>query len=375
MNRLLLTGGELLDSKAGYKYDKKDILIEDGFIKRIDDDLKDEAVSQEVDLTGYIISSGFIDIHTHVYYGKTVLGIDPDIIGLNNGVTTVFDAGSAGPENFDDFYEKVISKSDTSVYSLLNIARTGLEKPRYELADLDNIDLNEVKEVYFKNKEYIKGIKARASASTVGELGIKPIEMAKKVASELNIPLVVHIGNEPPKIDDVLSLLGKGDVITHTFHGKPNGILDKSGNIKESFLKARDRGVLFDVGHGTSSFNFNTAKCTIENGMKPDIISTDIYVDNYKGPVYSLETTVNKMLISGMNVEECINCVTYAPSHNFKLLNMGMLKEGYIGDLTVFKMAEEEREYTDSEGNVGRTELIIKTKYIVKNGEIREVFK
>lgn len=112
---------------------------------------------------------------------KTSLGIKADTVGVYNGVTSLFDAGSQGPVNFDDFRQNVILKNITDVYAFLNIAKTGLEKERYEIADLSDIDLDMVKDVYYKNKDFIKGIKVRASASCVGELGIKPVELAKGV--------------------------------------------------------------------------------------------------------------------------------------------------------------------------------------------------
>jgi dihydroorotase len=367
--RILIKGAKLLDISTGYKYLKKDVVIKDGLIDLISDDISYTPDMHLIEADGYILSPGFIDIHTHVYPNRTKLGIDADIVGIHKGVTTIFDAGSQGPENFNDFYENVILKNKTSVYSLLNIAKTGLEKERYEIADISNIDINLVKEVYEKNKEFIKGIKARASASTVGDLGMKPIELAKKVSKDINIPIMIHIGNFPPSIEDVLSILEEGDIITHTFHGKPNGIL-KDNKIKSSFIKARDRGVLFDVGHGTSSFNFKIFKTAAEEGFYPDFISTDIYVDNYKGPVYSLEHTINKMIGLGMTIEDCIYKVTYLPAKHFELRELGRLKVGFKADLTLFKVAEREDVYIDSERNLLKNRKSIDIHYILKDGEI-----
>lgn len=370
-NKLIIKNATILDINSGYKYEKRNIYIENGKIKKISDKeiLIDGATY--FDAEGYIVSPGFIDIHSHLYTA-TSLGIDADIVGINTGVTTIFDAGSCGPLNIDDFYESDIVKKTTDTYVLLNIAKTGLIKERYEIADLDNIDENLVYEAVKKYPNLIKGIKVRASASTVGTLGIKPIEIAKKIAIKAGLPLMVHIGNYPPKLDDVLDLLDKGDVVTHTYHGKVNGLLNNSKIIKKA-IEAKNRGILWDVGHGTSSFNFNTAKIAFKQGFYPNTISTDIYKSNYKYPVKSLADTINKLIALGLSVEECITKVTTNPSKVFNINGVGAIKIDYKADLTIFKIENKKLIYNDSDENKITSNMGIKVLYTVKNGEIYEL--
>lgn len=365
----LIKGARLLDISARFKYDNRDVLIKGDKIHAIEDNISLDSNMNWFRGEGYILSPGLIDIHTHVYPGRNVLGVKPDEVGINRGVTTVFDAGSQGPVNFHDFYENVIKKNKTNVFSFINLAKTGLEKERYEIADPSNIDTDMIKEVYHRYPQYIKGIKVRASASTVGNLGMKPIALAKKLSKELNIPLMVHIGNHPPKIDYILSILEKGDVVTHTYHGKPNGIFE-NGIIKESFINARKRGVLFDVGHGSSSFNFKIFKRALEEGFYPDFISTDIYIENLKGPVYSLQDTINKLIGLGMTVEDCIYKVTSFPANIFNLNNLGSIKIGYKADLTLFKINKEEKVYVDSNNKTLNVSENIDIHYLFKNGQL-----
>lgn len=370
-NMILIKDARLLDISAGFKYEKKDVLVKGDKIHAIEDNIALDSNMNWFKGEDYILSPGLIDIHTHVYPDRNVLGLNPDEVGINRGVTTVFDAGSQGPANFQDFHENVISKNKTNVFSFINLAKTGLEKERYEIADLSNIDTDMLKEVYHKYPQYIKGIKVRASASTVGDLGMKPIALAKKVSKELSIPLIVHIGNHPPKIDYVLSILEKGDVVTHTYHGKSNGIFE-NGSIKESFINARERGVLFDIGHGSSSFNFKIFKRAWEEGFYPDLISTDIYIQNLKGPVHSLQDTLNKLIGLGMTVEDCIYKVTSFPANIFNLNNLGSIKVGYKADLTLFKINKEEKIYVDSDENTLNISENIDIHYLFKNGELIE---
>lgn len=368
---ILLKNAKLLDLSSGYRYTKKDVLIKNDLIARIEDCIESTADTIEIDSEGFILSPGFIDIHTHVYPKRTKLGVKADTVGVFRGVTTLFDAGSQGPENFNDFFNEVIKKNKTSVYAFLNIAKTGLEKDRYEVSSLDNIDTYMVKEIYNGNKEFIKGIKVRASASTVGDLGMKPIEIAKSTSKELGIPLIIHIGNYPPYIDDVLGILEKGDVVTHTFHGKENGLFSDN-KIRTSFIDAKERGVLFDVGHGSSSFNFKVFEQALKEGFYPNFISTDIYIDNINGPVYSLECTINKMIALGLDIGKCILGVTYLPAKHFGLDKMGSIKVGYKADLTLFKINKNKKTYVDSDNNILQCSKNIESYMIIKNGEIIE---
>ncbi len=371
--KLLLKGGKILDIVSGYNLEIKDVLVDNGIITQISDDIVPAEGFEIVHLNGHIVAPGFIDIHTHVYTGNTSLGIDPDIIGLQTGCTTVFDAGSAGAKNFERFYKEIISKSKTRVLSLLNLASPGLEQERYELANYENIDIEALKETVTKYKGEIVGIKARASASTVGDLGIEPIKIAKQVAVEVGLPLVVHIGNAPPTIEEVLSILGQGDVITHCFHGKSNGLLDEKGLLKKETQEAIKRGVLFDVGHGTSSFSFKTAEKALKQGFIPDIISTDIYLQNYNGPVYSLVKTLEKFMALGLSLGDCIKKVTAIPAQTFGLRDLGHLKEGYKGELTIFEVNHEDVCLMDSEGNTLKGNTTIKITHVVKDSVIIDV--
>ncbi len=93
------------------------------------------------------------------------------------------------------------------------------------------------------------------SSSVVGENGITPLARAKAIQQENDdLPLMVHIGNNPPNLDEIADLLSSGDIITHCYNGKPNRILNPAGELRSSITRALQRGVRLDVGHGTASF-------------------------------------------------------------------------------------------------------------------------
>lgn len=366
-NKLLIKGGRLIDPASGYRGEPKDILVEDGCFKQIAADLIPEPGVEVLTLDGEYVAPGFIDAHVHAYTAVP-LGVDPDTIGIETGVTTVIDAGSAGPENIADFIARDIRTSRTRVFAAMHYAKTGLADPP-EADREDKYDLELVKFGYEKYKEYIVAIKARASKSCVGKLGITSIRAGKQAANALGLPLMVHIGNMPPTIEEVLEVVGEGDVITHAFHGKANNLF-VDGQLKAETKAARERGVLFDIGHGKESYNFHTGEIARKLGFEPDIISTDLHAQNYQGPVYSLSITLDKMLAMGFDLASCIDKVTYRPAKYYGLKRLGSIKEGYHGDLTIFAIDNGVYHFSDSDGNQVSGTQSIKVKYVVSGGEV-----
>lgn len=164
---------------------------------------------------------------------------------------------------------------------------------------------------------------------------------------------MVHVGSAPPELSEIMDLMDSGDVLTHCFNGKENGILDRTTHkIKDFVWEGYKKGIVFDIGHGTDSFNFEVAKQALNEGMISSSISSDIYVRNRQnGPVYDLATTMEKLFIVGYSWEEIIKQVTEAPAKNFYLKGKGKLAVGFDADITIFTLKDSEKEVTDSNGN------------------------
>lgn len=357
INKLLIKNGKLVSSADGFNFEVKDILVIDGQIAKIDYNIMDENATI-LDASNMFVAPGFIDTHTHCYEANSPIGTKADLLGVNKGATTIFDAGTAGPLNFEDFRKNHIETSTTDIYSLLNVSDEGLNVLN-ELISLDAVNYDRIAKVVNGNRDKIKGIKVRASKSVVGDNGIKPIAMAKEISTKLDLPLIVHIGNYPPFIDEVLDLLGKGDIVTHTYHGKVNGIFNEDRTLRDSVIDAKNRGVLFDVGHGSASFNFNVFKDAIKQGLYPNFISTDIYNNNMNGPVHSLLSVINKVMELGIPLEDCIYKVTGYSADIFKLgENYGRIALGANGDFTIFEVEDKKDVVKDSDGN----ELVLNKK-------------
>jgi dihydroorotase len=182
---------------------------------------------------------------------------------------------------------------------------------------------------------------------------------------------MVHIGSAPPELADILAVMEQGDILTHCFNGKENGILATDNTIKPIAWEAYRKGIVFDIGHGTDSFNFTVAKTALKEGIKATSISSDIYIRNRKnGPVYDLATTMEKLHVIGYSWEEIIEKVTVAPAKNFHLTTKGQLKETFDADLTIFELLEEDKELVDSNGFTRITPVQIKPVHTIIGGEI-----
>ncbi|MEI2266019.1 amidohydrolase/deacetylase family metallohydrolase [Erwinia sp. CGal63] len=326
-----------------------DIAVRDGKIAALGE-VSGEA-AREYDLAArFYLSAGWIDSHVHCYPKSPIYHDEADRIGVATGVTTVVDAGSTGADDIDDFYQ-LTRDASTQVYALLNIARTGIVTQN-ELADMTQIDRVGVRDAVQRLPGFILGIKARISSSVVGKNGVRPLLEAKAIQQENNnLPLMVHIGNNPPDLDEIADLLGSGDIITHCYNGKPNRILTPAGELRASVHRALQRGVRLDVGHGTASFSFEVARAAIAQGILPHTISSDIYCRNrLNGPVRSLAHVMSKFFNVGMTLAQIIDCVTVHAAEGLRLRHKGRLEVGYDADLTIFDVQESACVFTDSEG-------------------------
>lgn len=342
MYDLLLRRARLVDDTV------TDIAIKAGKIAALGD-ISDPA-SKTLNLGAeHYVSAGWIDAHVHCYPNSPIYHDQPDSVGIATGVTTVIDAGSTGADDIDDFYA-ITRQAVTDVYALLNISRVGLIAQN-ELANMQNIDAGAVREALKRHPDFIVGLKARMSSSVVGENGITPLERAKAIQRENGgLPLMVHIGNNPPNLDEIAELLTSGDIITHCYNGKPNRILSPGGELRASVSRAIARGVRLDVGHGSASFSFAVAKQAISLGILPFTISSDIYCRNrINGPVRSLAHVMSKFLAVGLSLPQVIDCVTAHAAEALGLKQKGRLAVGYDADLTVFDLRRQPVLFTDAE--------------------------
>lgn len=327
-----------------------DVAIKHGKIAALGALPESTEAKQTLTLGGQVhVSAGWIDGHTHCYPASPLYHDEPDKVGVASGVTTVIDAGSTGADDVDDF-QRIAATCKTRVHALLNISRIGLLHQN-ELADPADIDPALAQAAIRRHPGFIVGIKARMSGSVVGESGLQPLRMAKQIQqANGNLPLMVHVGNTPPDLDEIVALLGEGDLLTHCFNGKPNRILTPAGELRQAVREAMRRGLLLDIGHGGASFSFEVAEAAIRQGILPHTISSDIYCKNrIKGPVYSLAHVMSKFFAIGMTLEQVLACVTHQAADALRLPGKGRLEVGADADITLFEVSCGPTLFTDTE--------------------------
>ena len=359
---LLLRRARLVDDTVS------DIALKDGKIAALGD--VDGPALKTIELGGECyVSAGWIDSHVHCYAKSPIYHDQPDSVGIATGVTTVVDAGSTGADDIDDFYT-LTREAATEVYALLNISRVGLIAQN-ELANMANIDADAVREAVKRHPDFIVGLKARMSSSVVGENGITPLDRAKAMqAQNGDLPLMVHIGNNPPDLDEIAERLSAGDIITHCYNGKPNRILTPQGELRASVMRAISRGVRLDVGHGTASLSFAVAKRAIELGILPHTISSDIYCRNrISGPVHSLANVMSKFLAIGMSLPQVIECVTANAADGLRLKQKGRLQVGLDADLTLFTLKRQPTVLVDAENDSLQAEQLLVPLAAIRAGK------
>ncbi|ALD66507.1 amidohydrolase family protein [Spiroplasma cantharicola] len=316
------------------------------------------------------VSYGWIDSHVHCDNQNKLYGSILDEIGYKNGVTTVIDAGSVGINSIERMWN-INKQYITNLKILLNISKKGIYK-QSELSNLKDIQFDYDK----KFDNFVVGYKARMSNSVTLQTGLEPLKIFADTRKEKKIrkPIMVHIGNEPPKFLDIIKLLKKGDIITHIYNYKNNSLFNKDFTKTQDLEKAIDKKILFDVGHGNESFIFECAKESYRNNFIPDIISTDIYETNIKNKkVKSLSVTMNKFRKLGMEWKDILDRVIKNPYNFFNLRKMGEIKNGYIANLTFFKIKKNKNIEIDSKENILELEEQIVPLAVIVNGKFYEV--
>jgi dihydroorotase len=351
---LVLRGGRVVDPSQ--KLDAvTDVAFAEGKVAMVGNALKIDAGTEVRDVSGYIVTPGLIDLHTHVYWGGTSLGIDAEEFCRTSGVTTAIDTGSAGPGNFAGFRKHVIEPSQVRILAYLHVSHAGIYgfSHRVMVGESEEIRLMnpiDAVQVADANRDLIVGIKVRVGRTSSGASGIVPLQIALEVANEVGMPLMAHIDHPPPTYEEVVSLLRPGDILTHAFRPFPNAPSTAQGTVKQVVLQARERGVLFDIGHGRGSFAFKTARAMLANGFYPDTISSDVHILCINGPAFDQVTTMSKFLCMGMPFPDVVAASTVYAAMALRRPELGSLKPGSVGDATLLSIREGKFDYEDVVG-------------------------
>lgn len=350
---LVLRGGRVIDPVTGWD-EVADVAFSGGRLVGIGKNLKGLEV---VPVEGSIVSPGLIDLHTHVYWGGTSLGVDPEEYAAGSALTTVVDAGSAGPGNYAGFRAHVIAPAKVRILAYLHVSFAGIYafSDRImvgESHDMRLLAAREAAAVAAANRDTVVGIKVRIGRHASGASGIMPLDVALDVGDRTGLPVMVHIDEPPPSYEEVVARLRPGDVLTHCFRPFPNAPVHGDGRVREAVLAARERGVLFDVGHGMGSFSWRTAREMLAAGFAPDVISSDVHSLCIEGPACNQLRTMTKFLSLGMSMEGVVRASTLAAADAMQRADLGRLVVGETAEASVIRLAPEPVDLEDVEGNV-----------------------
>lgn len=367
---LVLKGGRVIDPAQGIDA-VCDVAFKDGRVAAVGTNLGEAADTRDV--TGKIVTPGLIDLHTHVYWGGTSIGVDPDAYARRAGCTTLIDAGTAGAGNLPGFREHVIKRSDVRILPFMNISYPGIFafSPYVMVGECEDLRLlhpRASRDIGRENLDLIVGIKVRVGKSASGESGLAPLDMGLEVADHLGVPVMAHLDQPPPYRSDVMPRLRKGDILTHCYRPFPNAPITGDGRVQDDVRAARERGVIFDIGHGGGSFGYETAVAMMRQGFSPDVISSDVHVLSENGPAFDQLVTMSKFLAIGMKLVEVIRASTINPALAVRKTDRGTLKPGTLGDATILDIEKGKFAFPDVLGEIREGSEHLRCKGIVLGG-------
>ena len=370
---LLLHGGHVIDPRNNVDA-IRDVAILTGKIAAIAPEIDAADAAKTIDARGLFVTPGIVDIHTHVYAGTGEKGsyagdnsVYPDVVAPRSGVTTVVDAGSSGWRSFEDFKQRIIDRSTTRVLAFLNIVGHGMRGGKFE-QDLSDMAAKPTADVARRYPGLIVGIK---TAHYSGPEWL-PVERAVEAGTLASLPVMVDFGaNKPerPLSELVTSKLRPGDIYTHMYSGL-RGEQDASGKVNPALWQGRKRGVLFDVGHGQTSFAWRIAVPAIKEGWLPDVISTDLHVASMSGGMKDMPNVMSKFLALGLPFDEIVRRTTWNAARAVRQDALGHLGIGANADVAVWRIEKGNIGLVDGPGTVLKGSQRVVAELTLRNGKV-----
>jgi dihydroorotase len=373
---MLLKGGHVIDPLNEIN-SARDIGIKDGKIARVAVNIPESEAEKVVDVSGLYVTPGLVDIHVHVYAGTGARrgyngdsSVYPDGFTLRSGVTTVVDVGSSGWEQFEDFKDRVIDRSQTRVLAMLNIISAGMTSGDEE-HDIREMDPEATARMAKKYPEMIVGVKS----AHYRHPDWTSVERAVEAGRLADIPVMIDFGSNYPETRPLADLLTKklrpGDIYTHCFSGNRDELISESGKINPGMFAGRQRGVYFDIGHGGGSFRWNVAVAALRQGFPPDSISTDLHIGSMNRGMQTMIRTVSKIYNLDVPLYDVIKMSTSNPAHQIKRTDLGHLSEGAVADVAVFRDERGVYGFADSRGARLTGNKLLECELTLREGEVR----
>ncbi len=356
---ILLKGGHVIDP-ANNVNTVCDVAVANGVIARVEKNIPSASARKVVDVSGYIVSPGFLDLHAHCFstFGNPGRWVVPDHHSFQSCGTTFIDAGTSGADNFEDF-KKLIDSSRTRILVFLNIAAPGKTNAQNDPLQFKvNLAVETAKKypdiiVGFKSADYWSWNRPYDAIHTPWANVDSSLSAGKKA----ELPVICNLLPRQPQGDYparslrelLLEKLRPGDIFTCMFSSNIP-IISDDGEINQDLFKAQKRGVLFDATHGTGSLLFRSAVPAVNQGFIPNSISTDLHGSGRTHAVVDMLNVMTKFLNIGIPIEEVIRCSTVNPARAINRPELGSLTEGNTADIAVIEQLNGKFSYVDSGG-------------------------
>jgi dihydroorotase len=376
---LVIKGGEVLDPSQSLRA-RRDIGVRFGLVEALEADIPAARALRVLDASGKLVTPGLVDLHTHVYPYGSAIGIPADELIPLQCTTTCVSAGDAGANNFAAFRRYVVAQTRTRLYAFVHIANMGLAP--FPVAELYNIDFAQVDtaaKAVAENADMVIGIKVRMSENVIAKHGLEPLKRAIAACERAGTgaKVMCHIGGVETVelMSQILDTLRPGDILTHSYSGAPNlsnqfTNIVQNGQVLPAALAAKQRGVIFDVGHGGGSFDYTVAEPAIAQGCPPDTISSDIHVfsGNTPGMPY-LTWVMSKFMGLGFTLEQVVTMATVNPAKIIdRMPKLGTLQVGAPADVAVLELVEGPVSFVDTRNNTRQGKTYLKPVHTVTAG-------
>ncbi len=401
---ILLRGGRVIDPAAGVD-SMKDVAIRGGRIAAVQFDILPTSAREVIDVTGKLVLPGLIDTHGHVFqYVSGRFGMNPDMVGVQSGVTTLIDQGGPSCMTLPGFRHFIAEPAKSRVYAFLSAYLVGgLEGHFYpNLYSPDCVDIDATVKSAVANRDLVRGIKAHAEIGGFARWGIRVIEMAAEIGKRAELPVYVHFGqlwglpesgtngeDVDTILERVIPLLKEGDVLAHPFTRHPGGFVNREGEVHPVIQAAINRGLKIDVGHG-SHFSYRLAKKAIAAGIVPNTLGADIHGYNTEVPApagtpdehqddenhpfkgqakFSLVQAMSSMMALGLTLEQVVPMVTSNPAKMVGLSDkIGSLKVGMDADVSVISQIPGKFVLRDNEDTKTVSEGLLQPVFCMRSG-------
>ncbi len=368
---LLIKGGEVLDPSQNLRA-KRDVAIKNAVIVALAVDIPSDRSAQIIDAKNRLVTPGLVDLHAHVYPQGSAIGLPADDIAPVTATTTFVSAGDSGANNFSALKHFIMAQSRCRIFGFVHICTIGLAGfPVAECLNLDYANVDLAAKTMAENRDVLLGIKVRQSRNVVGSNGLEPLKRAITAAERSGTAarVMVHIGDVPATLGELLDLLRPGDIVTHVFSGQGNNIVQNGKVIPQAFA-AQKRGVIMDLAHGGGSFDYTIAEPAIEQGLLLDCISSDIhgYSANTPGKPF-MPWIMSKFWSMGFTLEQVVALATVKPARIIgKLDRLGTLQLGAPADVSMFEIVEEPIKFVDTRNNFREGSRYLKPIQVVRAG-------